>query len=88
MTQIQGAYEAVMNNVHTFFSNVTLAYVSSRIYAGYSNGIKTIDPEPYAYEAGFAVKNAINDQLSGNANLNYNSALGAVMAPWMSWGPY
>lgn len=88
MTSLQADYEAVMNNVHTFFPNATLAYFSSRIYAGYSNGIKTINPEPYAYEAGFAEKNAIADQLNGNANLNYNSALGTVMAPWMSWGPY
>jgi hypothetical protein len=88
MTQLQGAYESVMNNVHTFFPNATLAYFSSRIYAGYSNGVKTINPEPYAYEAGFATKNAIGDQLNGNANLNYNAALGPVEAPWMSWGPY
>jgi hypothetical protein len=88
MTSLQADYEAMMNNVHTFFPNATLAYFSSRIYAGYSNGIKTINPEPYAYEAGFAEKNAIADQLNGNANLNYNSALGTVMAPWMSWGPY
>jgi Putative Ig domain len=88
MTQLQGAYETVMNNVHTFFPHATLAYFSSRIYAGYSNGVATINPEPYAYEAGFATKNAIGDQLAGNANLNYNSALGPVEAPWMSWGPY
>ena len=88
MTSLQGDYESVMNNVHTLFPNATLAYFSSRIYAGYSNGVATINPEPYAYEAGFAEKNAIADQLNGNANLNYNPALGAVMAPWMSWGPY
>jgi len=88
MTQLQAAYETVMNNVHTFFPNLKLVYFSSRIYAGYSNGVATINPEPYAYEAGFAVKNAIADQLNGNANLNYNPTLGPVEAPWMSWGPY
>ena len=88
MTQMQGNYETEMNNVHTFFPNAKLVYFSSRIYAGYSDGVAKIDPEPYAYEAGFAVKNAIGDQLNGNANLNYNSALGPVEAPWMSWGPY
>ncbi len=88
MTQLQGAYETVMNNLHTFFPNLTLVFFSSRIYAGYSNGVATINPEPYAYEAGFAVKNAIADQLNGNANLNYNPTLGPVEAPWMSWGPY
>lgn len=88
MTALQADYESVMNNIHTLFPNAKLAYFSSRIYAGYSNGVATINPEPYAYEAGFAEKNAIGDQLNGNANLNYNPNLGAVMAPWMSWGPY
>ena len=88
MTSMQADYESIMNNVHTLFPNAVLAYFSSRIYAGYSNGVKTINPEPYAYEAGFAEKNAIADQLNGNANLNYNPALGAVEAPWMSFGPY
>jgi len=88
MTGMQGNYESVMNNVHTFFPNAKLAYFSSRIYAGYSNGVAKINPEPYAYESGFAVKWAIQDQINGASNLNYNSALGAVKAPWMSWGPY
>lgn len=88
MAGMQTDYETVMNNVHTLFPNLKLAYFSSRIYAGYSNGVAKIDPEPYAYEAGFAVKNAIGDQINGNLNLNYNPNLGPVMAPWMSWGPY
>jgi hypothetical protein len=88
MTTMQSNYETVMNNLHTLFPNLTLLYFSSRIYAGYSNGVATIDPEPYAYESAFAVKNAINDQLNGATNLNYNVALGTVKAPWMSWGPY
>ena len=88
MTSMQANYETDMNNLHTLFPNLVLVYFSSRIYAGYSNGVKTINPEPYAYESGFAVKNAIGDQINGAANLNYNPLLGAVKAPWMSWGPY
>ena len=88
MTNMQANYETDMNNLHTLFPNLVLVYFSSRIYAGYSNGVAKINPEPYAYEAGFAVKNAIADQINGNANLNYNSLIGPVMAPWMSWGPY
>ena len=88
MTSMQSDYESIMNNVHTLFPNAVLSYFSSRIYAGYSNGVKTINPEPYAYEAGFAEKNAIADQLNGKSNLNYNPALGTVEAPWMSFGPY
>jgi hypothetical protein len=88
MTGMQGNYETMMNNLHTLFPNLTLVYFSSRIYAGYSNGVATINPEPYAFESGFAVKWAIQDQLNGATNLNYNPNLGPVMAPWMSWGPY
>jgi hypothetical protein len=89
MTTLQSQYESIMNNLLTLFPNVKLVYLSSRVYAGYSNGVgKPDNPEPYAYEVGFAVKNAIADQLNGNANLNYNPLLGPVLAPWMSWGPY
>jgi hypothetical protein len=88
MSSMQTSYETMMNDMVTLFPNLKLVYFSSRIYAGYSDGVATIDPEPYAYEAAFAVKNAIADQLNGNANLNYNPVLGVVKAPWMSWGPY
>lgn len=88
MTLMQSQYESMMNTMHTLFPKLVMVYFSSRIYAGYSNGVAKIDPEPYAYESGFAVKNAIADQLNGNSNLNYNPLLGPVNAPWMSWGPY
>jgi hypothetical protein len=89
ITNLQSEYESMMNNLHTLFPNLTLVYFSSRVYGGYSNGVGTPDnPEPYAYEVGWAVKWAIQDQLNGNANLNYNPLLGAVEAPWMSWGTY
>jgi hypothetical protein len=89
IANLQSEYESMMNNMHTLFPNLKLVYFSSRVYGGYSNGVGNPDnPEPYAYETGFAVKWAIQDQLNGNSNLNYNPALGAVKAPWMSWGPY
>jgi hypothetical protein len=31
---------------------------------------------------------AIQDQLAGDPNLNFDPALGPVLAPWMSWGSY
>jgi len=88
MTTLQTDYETVMNNLHTLFPNLTLVYFSSRIYAGYSNGVAKINPEPYAYESGFAVKNAIADQLNGASNLCDGNGCSPVKAPWMSWGPY
>ena len=88
MTTLQTDYETVMNNLHTLFPNLTLVYFSSRIYAGYSNGVAKINPEPYAYESGFAVKNAIADQINGATNLCDGNGCSPVKAPWMSWGPY
>ena len=89
IAELQTEYENMMQTMHTLFPNLKMVYFSSRVYGGYSNGVGTPDnPEPYAYEVGFAVKWAIQDQINGNLNLNYNPALGPVVAPWMSWGPY
>jgi hypothetical protein len=89
IAELQTEYENMMQTMHTMFPNLKMVYFSSRVYGGYSNGVGTPDnPEPYAYEVGFAVKWSIQDQLNGNANLNYNPLLGPVVAPWMSWGPY
>ncbi|MBA3914597.1 MAG: choice-of-anchor D domain-containing protein, partial [Acidobacteriales bacterium] len=80
--------EGEARNMTAYFPNVKLAYFSSRIYGGYSNGLKETNPEPYAYEDGFAVKMAIQAQLDGDPTLNFDPSKGPVMAPWMSWGPY
>ena len=77
-----------MQNLHTFFPNLKILYLGSRAYAGYSNGVATINPEPYAYEDGFASQFAIADQINGLASINYDPSLGTVKAPWTSWGPY
>jgi hypothetical protein len=68
------------------FPHLKLAYLSSRIYGGYAR--TPLNPEPYAYESGFAVKWLIEQQLRGDLELNPNSARGPVEAPWLSWGPY
>lgn len=68
------------------FPNCKLAYVSSRTYGGYAT--TPLNPEPYAYESGFSVKWLIEEQLKGNAALNFDPAKGDVKSPWLSWGPY
>lgn len=68
------------------YGNVALCYLSSRIYAGYAT--TSLNPEPYAYESGFTVKWLIEAQINGQGNLNYDPTRGAVVAPWLSWGPY
>lgn len=68
------------------FPNVKLAYFTSRIYAGYATTM--LNPEPYAYESGFAVRRVLERQLSGDPALNFDPGAGAVTAPWLAWGPY
>jgi Putative Ig domain len=89
ITTLQSEYETMMQTMLKLFPNLKLVYFSSRVYGGYSNGVgKPDNPEPYAYEVGFAVKWAIQDQINGKSSLNYNAKNGPVVAPWMSWGPY
>lgn len=68
------------------FPNVKFAYLSSRTFGGYAK--IGLNPEPYAFESGFSVKWLIQQQLDGDASLNYDPAKGPVKAPWLGWGPY
>lgn len=68
------------------YPNVKLVYLSPRTYGGYAT--TRLNPEPYAYESGFAVKWLIEEQLKGKEGLNFDPAKGKVAAPWLSWGPY
>ena len=65
------------------YPNVQIAYVSSRTYSGYSS--ISANPEPYAYEEGFAYKQLIEDQITGaDPGLDYTDGT----APLVLWGPY
>ena len=77
---------AVLHNARARFPNLRVAYLSSRIYAGYAT--TPLNPEPYAYEGAFAVRWLIRDQIKGDAGLNYDPERGAVKAPLLLWGPY
>jgi len=72
--------------IHDKFPNVKIAYLSSRIYAGYAT--VSANPEPWAYEFGFSDKWVIADQFAGKPELNYDPAKGKVNSPWLEWGPY
>ncbi len=83
---LQAELKRIVQVLHERFPNAKLCYLSSRTYGGFATTM--LNPEPYAYESGFAVKWLIEEQLKGDATLNYDSAKGAVRAPWLSWGPY
>lgn len=77
---------SVVRNVKAKLPNVKLMYLTSRIYAGYAS--TALNPEPYAYESGFAFKNLITAQIAGAESLAYDPSAGAPQAPWLAWGPY
>ena len=57
------------------FPNLRLIYVSSRTYGGYA--VTPLNPEPAAYDSGYAVRWLIQDRIEGR-----------LKGPWIGWGPY
>jgi hypothetical protein len=82
---------SIVRAIKTRYPNTQQIFLTSRTYAGYATS--TLNPEPYAYESGFAVKWLIQAQIdqidrgtiidTHAGDLNYNS-----VAPWLAWGPY
>jgi hypothetical protein len=75
---------AVIHNAKMKFPNLQVAYLSSRIYGGYSSG--ALNPEPYAYEGAFVVRWLIQHQIKGDEALAYRGEM--PVAPVLLWGPY
>jgi hypothetical protein len=72
------------------YPNIQLAYFSSRIYAGFASS--TLNPEPYAFESGLAVKWVVDAQIQQSRSGKVTDAragdLSEKAAPWIAWGPY
>ena len=83
---LQDQLRDIVQIAKTRFPNLKIAYLSSRIYAGYAS--TELSPEPEAYQSGFAVKWLIEAQIDGDPELNYDPMQGSVLAPWLAWGPY
>jgi hypothetical protein len=80
--KLQSETQQIIQMARSRFPNLRLVYLSSRIYAGYAD--TNLNPEPYAYEGGFAVKWLIEAQINGSPDLDYTSG----KFPWLAWGPY
>jgi hypothetical protein len=76
----------ILRKLRDRFPNLRIAYLSSRIYAGYAT--TPLNPEPYAYESAFSVRWLIEDQIKADPQLNYDPAKGEVNSPLLLWGPY
>jgi hypothetical protein len=83
--KLQGELARIMVLMHGRFPNLKLVYLSNRVYGGWAK--TRLNPEPYAYETGFAVKWVIEQQLKGDPALNFDPQRGPVHSPWLSWGP-
>jgi hypothetical protein len=65
----------IINTMHFRYPKLKLVYLSSRTYGGYA--ITGWNPEPAAYDSGYAVRGVIQDRISGK-----------LRGPWVGWGPY
>ncbi|MBL7773680.1 MAG: hypothetical protein JNM95_12525 [Chitinophagaceae bacterium] len=77
-------YKRIMHELKIRFPNVKICYLSSRISARYATS--PLNPEPYAYLTGWAVKKVIADQIAGDPSLQFTGV--GANSPWLSWGCY
>ena len=81
---------AILRALKLRYPNVQQVFMSSRIYGGYAT--TQLNPEPYAYQGGFAVKWTIEAQItemtSGAIDARAGTLNYAISAPWVAWGPY
>jgi hypothetical protein len=84
---LQADITAVLQIARHHYPNLRVVYLSSRTFGGWS-GRESGSPEPYAYESGFGTRWIVQNQIKGDAQLNYDPARGDVKAPLVLWGPY
>jgi len=83
---LQENIAVILRKLKARFPNLRIAYLSSRIYAGYAGG--PLNPEPYAYESAFSVRWLIEEQIAGKPEINCDPKKGRVESPLLLWGPY
>lgn len=75
--KLESHLAATLRNLKTKYPQMRIVFLSSRIYAGYA--ASPLNPEPHAYETGFAVKWIVAAQIAGKLDADL---------PWIAWGPY
>jgi hypothetical protein len=72
---LQADLRSIIRTMRIRYPNLRLVYLSSRTYGGYA--ITGLNPEPAAYDSGYAVRGDIQERMGGKH-----------MGPWLGWGPY
>ena len=87
---LEGRMAQIARNLYDRYPNLQQVFFSSRLFAGYA--ATTLNPEPYAYESGFAVKWLVEAQIdqmeTGIVDAESGDLHYATAAPWLAWGPY
>ncbi len=83
--EMNGHLVKILQIARQRYPNLRITYLSTRIYAGYA--LTGLNPEPYAYENGFAIRDLILRQIKGDPALNCDPAKGVMRAPLLLWGP-
>jgi hypothetical protein len=72
---LQTALRKIIATMRVRYPKLKIVYVSSRTYGGYA--VTGLNPEPAAYDSGYAVRGVIQDRMTGS-----------LRGPWVAWGPY
>jgi hypothetical protein len=72
---LQADLRSIIRTMKSRYPNLRLIYLSSRTYGGYA--VTGLNPEPAAYDSGYAVRGVIQDRMGGK-----------LKGPWLGWGPY
>jgi hypothetical protein len=86
-----GLMGQMIRAAHIRYPNLKQIFISSRIYGGYVSF--QANPEPYAYEYGFAIKWLIENQVIQTRTGRVDPVTGDLSyidgsAAWTAWGPY
>jgi hypothetical protein len=75
MKALQKDLRLIIRTMRFRYPNLKIVYLSSRTYGGYA--VTGLNPEPAAYDSGYAVRAVIQERMSGK-----------LKGPWLAWGPY
>ena len=87
---LKRSFGNILRTLRVIYPNLQQVFFMSRIYGGYTT--LSNNPEPYAYENGFAAKWTIEAQVRQMMNGTVDPVAGNLdhgsIAPWVAWGPY